>query len=304
MILFVTDNITSLNGMSVFSNNFINWMDKKFDESICVFEVQSNHFIAAKKINNDKIIKKIFVNGHYSNSDKIIRNNLLRKKLLYNNFILDDDCTFTIISHGWHKVKNRFSIYNLLYNIKNYIKTSNINSIAKHYNSIIFISNKCDDYRHYDYKWSIKNNFKFEYIDFTKQILVNNSTSNNVIFKDYILVISNFDTAKNLFLLFKINIFNKIKRNKNKNFILLTTKPKLFLNKIIYKLLVYAKVNIIFDQTQKKNLISNCNYLFIPSHTEYLPIVAFEAFSMNKNVLSYYFIISLSEYKKYRHIKK
>jgi len=306
MILFLTDNITKINGMSIFSVHFKKWLEENYNEYIIILEINTNTLIHVKQNSNLEysLINKVFVNGHYSNSDIVVRKNHLRKKLLYYNFILDDDCTFTIISHGWQKVKNRFSIYNIAYNIKNLIKTLNINSISKHYNSIIFISNKCDDYRHYDYKWSIKNNFRFEYIDFTKEIFVNHSTSINACLKNYILVISNFDTVKNLFLLFKINFYNKRKGKKIKNFVLLTTKPKSFTNKIIYKLLVFSKVTIIFDQSQKKFLITNCNYLFIPSHTEYLPIVAFEAFSMNKNVLSFYFIIGLSELKKYHFIKK
>lgn len=304
MVLFITDNITSLNGMSVFSNYFISWLHEKFDDNIFVYEAHSNQFISSKTIDNNKIIKHIYVNGHFSKSDILIRNKQLATIISNQNFKICDECRITIISHGWQKVKYRLSLYNIIYNLKNTIKTLNINSISKYYNSIIFISNKCDDYRHYDFKWSLKNNFKYEYIDFTKQISVNNSISNNAILKDYILIISNFDTVKNLFLLFKINFYIKIKGKKIKNFVLLTTKPKSFTNKIIYKLLVFSKVTIIFDQTQKKNLITNCNYLFIPSHTEYLPIVAFEAFSMNKNVLSFYFIIGLSELKKYHFIKK
>ncbi len=290
--------------MSVFSNYFISWLHGKFDDNIFVYEAHSNRFISSKMIYNNKIIKHIFVNGHFSKSDILIRNKQLATVISNQNFEICDECRFTIISHGWQKVKYRLSLYNIIYNLKNTIKTLSINSISKYYNSIIFISNKCDDFRHYDFKWSLKNNFKYEYIDFTKQISVNNSISNNAILKDYILIISNFDTVKNLFLLFKINIYIKIKGKKIKNFVLLTTKPRSFTNKIICKLLVFSKVTVIFDQTQKNNLITNCNYLFIPSHTEYLPIVAFEAFSKNKNVLSFYFIIGLSELKKYHFIKK
>ena len=304
MVLFITDNITSLNGMSVFSNYFNDWLHKKFDDNIFVFEVQSNQFIASKTIDNNKIIKHIYVNGHFSKSDILIRNKQLATIISNQNLKICDECRITIISHGWQKVKYRFNIYNIAYNLKNLIKTLNINSILKHYNSIIFISNKCDDYRHYDYKWSIKNNFSFELIDFSKEIFVDNSTTKNSSLKNYILVISNFDSVKNLFLLFKLNCFYKLKKKKKKKFVLLSTKPKSFSSKIIFKLLVFSKVNIIFDQTQKNSLIANCNYLFIPSHTEYLPIVALEAFSMNKSVLSFYYIIGLSEFKKYYFLNK
>ena len=304
MVLFITDSITSLNGMSVFSNYFNSWLHEKFDDNIFVYEAHSNQFISSKTIDNNKVIKHIYVNGHFSKSDILIRNKQLATIISNQNFKICDECRITIISHGWQKIKYRLSLYNITYNLKNTIKTLNINSISKYYNSIIFISNKCDDYRHYDFKWSLKNNFKYEYIDFTKQIYVNNSISNNAILKDYILIISNFDTVKNLFLLFKINFYIKIKEKKIKNFVLLSTFPKSFTNKIIYKLLVFSKVNIIFDQTQKNSLIANCNYLFIPSHTEYLPIVALEAFSMNKSVLSFYFILGLSELKNYYFLNK
>lgn len=304
MVLFVTDNIISLNGMSVFSNYFISWLHEKFDDNIFVYEAHSNQFISSKTIDSNKIIKHIYVNGHFSKSDKLIRNKEFVTIISNQNFKVCDECRITIISHGWYKVKFRLSLYNIIYNLKNTIKTLNINSISKYYNSIIFISNKCDNYRHYDFKWSLKSNFRYEYIDFTKQISVNNSVSKSSILKNYILIISNFDIVKNLFLLFKLNFYSKIKGKKINNFVLLTTNPKSFTNKVIYKLLVFSKVTIIFDQTQKKYLIANCNYLFIPSHTEYLPIVALEAFSMNKNVVSYYFIMGLSDFKKYYFIKK
>jgi hypothetical protein len=304
MVLFISDNISSINGMSVFSSYFINWLKINFDNNICVLEAQKSRIISIKQINDDNIVDKIFVNGHFSKSDILVRNKQLANFISNQNLEICDECSITIISHGWKKVKYRLSIYNIIYNLKNTIKTLNINSISKYYDSIIFISNKCDDYRHFDFKWSVKNNFKYDYIDFTRQISVNKSISSNPILKDYILIISNFDPVKNLFLLTKINFYNKIKGKKIKNFVLLSTKPKSFINKIIYKLLVFSKVTIIFDQNQKKNLISNCNYLFITSHTEYLPIVAFEAFSMNKSVLSFYFIISLSGLKKYHFIKK
>jgi hypothetical protein len=304
MVLFITDSISSLNGMSIFSNHFNNWLCRKYNENIIVFEVESNKFNIIKEVNNDKTINEIFVNGHFSKSDRLFRNKHIETIVSSHDYYINSVCITSIISHGWQKVKNRFSIYNVAYNLKNLIRTLNINSISKHYNSIIFISNKCDDYRHYDYKWSIKNNFRFELVDFTKEMFVGNPTTKKSSLKNYILVISNFDSVKNLFLLFKLNCSYKLKKKKKKNFVLLSTKPKTFSGKIIFKLLVFSKVNIIFDQTQKNSLITNCNYLFIPSHTEYLPIVALEAFSMNKSVLSFYYIIGLSEFKKYHFLNK
>jgi hypothetical protein len=304
MVLFITDDVSALNGMSVFSNYFIHWLHEKYDDNIFVYEVRYNHIISTKTIDSNRIIKHIYVNGHFSKSDILIRNKQLDKIISEHNFKLCDEFSLTVISHGWQKVKCRLSIYSIIFNLKNTIKTLNIKSISKYYSSIIFISNKSDNYRHYDFKWSVKNNFKYEYLDLTNKISVNNSILSNAILNDYILIISNFDTVKNLLLLVKINFYKKIKGKKIKNFVLLTAKPKSFTNKIIYKLLIFSKVTIIFDQTQKKFLIANCNYLFIPSHTEYLPIVAFEAFSMNKSVLSFYFIIGLSECKKYHFIIK
>jgi|688.fasta_scaffold238261_2 hypothetical protein len=304
MVLFISDNISTLNGMSIFSNYFINWLKINFDNNICVLEAQKNQIISIKQINDDNIIDKIFVNGHFSESDFLIRNRQLTKIVSDQNFLISEECSFTIISHGWQKVKNRFNFYSVLYNLKNISKTKNIDSISKFYNSIIFISNKSDQFRHFDFNWCVKNNFSFDYIDFSKEICLTKTTENNITQKNYILIISNFDTVKNLLLLFRINLTNFFIRKKPKNFVLLSTYPKSFRGKIIYQLLIFSKINVVLDQTQKINLISNCNYLFIPSYTEYLPIVAFEAFSMKKKVLSYYYIIGLSEKDDYHFIKK
>ncbi len=290
--------------MSVFSNNFIKWLHEQFDDNILVYEVCSNQFISEKIIDKNKIVKHVYVNGHYSKSDILIRNNHLATIISNQLLKLCDECRITIISHGWQKIKYRISLYNLIYNLRNAIKTFNINSISKYYDSVIFISKKCDNYRHYDFKWCLVNHFQYEFIDFTKIISVNNSISTNTNLENFILIISNFDAVKNLFLLFRINFFNRMKGKRVRNFVLLTTIPKSSINKIILKLLVFSNVTIIFDQTQKQNLVANCNYLFIPSHTEYMPIVAFEAFSLNKNVLSFYFIIGLSDLKKYHYIKQ
>lgn len=304
MILFITDSFTKLNGMSLFSKYFISWLCEKYDDNIFVYEVQSNQFISFKTIDNNRRITQIYVNGHFSRSDMLVRNRQLSRIIKKRSFNLSDDCSINIVSHGWQKVKIRFNLYSIVYNIKNFIKTMQINSISKHYSSIVFISNKSDDYRHYDYKWSLKNDFRFELMDFTKEIHLDNTTTNNSSLNNFILVISNCEPVKNLFLLFRVNFYYKIKNRKEKNFILLSTKPKSFMMKIILKLLILSKVKVIFDQSQKNLLIANCNYLFIPSHTEYLPIVALEALSMNKNVLSFYYIIGLSEFKKYHFLNK
>lgn len=304
MILFITDSISTINGMSIFSNYFIDWLEKKIDNNICLLEAQTNQIKSIKKVNEEKIIVKIFVNGHFSESDLIIRNGQLNKILSDNKLLISKECSFTIISHGWQKVKTRFNFYSVLYNLKNINKTKNINSISKFYNSIIFISTKLDHFRHFDFKWSVENNFNFDFIDFSKEIYLTKTSENNFSLKNYILIISNFDTVKNLSLLFRINITYFLLRKKPKKFVLLSTYPKTFRGKVIYQLLIFSKIKVVFDQTQKISLISNCNYLFIPSYTEYLPIVAFEAFSLKKKVLSYYYIIGLSEKDEYHFIKK
>jgi glycosyltransferase involved in cell wall biosynthesis len=148
------------------------------------------------------------------------------------------------------------------------------------------------------------NNKTYEIIDFTNQIINNKITPINEYKKsETVLIISNFDTVKNLLLLARINFKLKIKGKPMKKFVLLTTNPKSIRGNVIKNIILKFGVNIEFDQTKKNDLIKKCNYLFIPSYTEYLPLVALEAFSFSKPVISYYYIIGLSNFKSYKFIR-
>jgi hypothetical protein len=117
------------------------------------------------------------------------------------------------------------------------------------------------------------------------------------------LVISNPDFVKNLEILIILSLKNYLNKNK-REFYLLSIRPKNLYFKALYYLLNLFKINIFYNQNDKFFLLNECSYLFIPSHTEYLPLVSLEAFSFNKHVISLNKISSLCKYKFYHYIKK
>jgi glycosyltransferase involved in cell wall biosynthesis len=152
--------------------------------------------------------------------------------------------------------------------------------------------------------WCLERDFKFKVVDFTSNWLKKDSiVSSRVFAAKYILVISNFDFVKNLFLISRIVIKRKLLGKKVLSYCILSSSRPAGFNLLVYLLLTKLKVCIITDQNLKNDLIVNCDYLFIPSYTEYLPIVALEAMAFNKKVLSYYHIAGLKKYTNYYYLK-
>ena len=61
--------------------------------------------------------------------------------------------------------------------------------------------------------------------------------------------------------------------------------------------------NVVHDNSKKFSLIKHSDLLFIPSMTEYLPLVSIEAMAFNKKIVSLYKIPSLIKYDNYKFLK-
>jgi hypothetical protein len=302
-ILLITDFYKIDSGVSNFINLFKDYLTSNnnnvtlllFSKTDCTINFDS-------KFEFDHI----YINAHFSNIDQyFIKNgrkgiqNLLNINLNNSNII--------IISHGWNKIRFNLSIYYIFYTLKSY--NSSLERI-KQYDSIMFINDSIDNYRHLDYKFVINNNLNFLYFNFSNFYIKkhrnnNNFTFNQIDFKNKIkiLIIANPDYVKNLnfLIMFAIkNLINKKKREIN----LLSTRTDNLYFKILFYCLNILNINIIYNQNYKYSLLHECSYLFIPSYTEYLPIVSLEAFSFNKHVVSLNKITSLSNFKYYHYLMK
>ena len=92
-------------------------------------------------------------------------------------------------------------------------------------------------------------------------------------------------------------------RRKKIEFIVLTQKSNSIYSRIVLYISKLLGVRFEHDQSKKKDLISGCKYLFIPSYSEYLPLVALEAMSFRKYVISLYKIESLTDMINYKYLK-
>ena len=296
-ILIITDSLSKISGMSNFVFLFKSFLSNS-DTFIYIFDFKTK----SKDYNSYIHFDIVYINGHFSQIDKFY-NRYGRSRL---GQILETDLHNTdiiIVSHGWTKIKYNLSFYNFYYSFKN--RNESLNRILN-YDSILFINNSIDIYRHLDYLHVIQNDFLFKYFDFAKfyiEYLKTKFYTNKLTYSNNtkILIISNPDFAKNLEYLVYIGIknFNK----KNKKIIFLSTKPKNAYFKTLYLLLKILKIKIFYDQDLKYNLLKECSFLFIPSHTEYLPLVALEAFAFCKPVVSLNKITSLLKYKYYHNLK-
>jgi hypothetical protein len=300
-ILLITDSYNKVSGITNFINLFYNYLSSNNNTVKLLFFSNTDCKVSIDlKLEFDYI----YINAHFSNIDKYFikkgRNgleNLLNINLTKTKII--------IISHGWNKMRYNFSFYYFYYFIKSY--NSNLNRIYE-YDSIIFINNTIDNFRHLDFKFVLKNQINNLYFNFSEYYIQNLRNNHDIIFKKNngkikILVISNPDFVKNLEILIILSLKNYLNKNK-REFYLLSIRPKNLYFKALYYLLNLFKINIFYNQNDKFFLLNECSYLFIPSHTEYLPLVSLEAFSFNKHVISLNKISSLCKYKFYHYIKK
>jgi hypothetical protein len=280
-----------------------------------MFDITSKSYININtmlKLNYNDLdlinIDKIYINSHFSKSDILFR----RDSNHFLNFYLKiskNNLKIIKISHGWQLMKPNLSFFYFYFFLKHFFKKYKIKNILLKYDETLFISNVSDKYRHYDYFIANKYNLKysvFSYHDhFYKFLSVNNLNNCNIINKQYILIISNIEPVKNvLFLIFFNYKYFILKKRNKRNFVLLTIYKYSIYSTFIFYILKLYKINVITDQSKKNNLLYNCNYLLIPSFTEYLPIVSLEAFNLKKSVVSLFKIQSLKSFNNYHSIYK
>lgn len=319
-ILFITDSLHSVNGMSIFSRLFVHFLSNtKFQYNVYLFELETRSYY--ENDNNDNLslisfvddIDRVYINGHFTKADIFFRKN----PTFFFESILCISCTnVTVIkiSHGWQKMRPFFSLYYLYYFFRHFHKTLFISSAFKYYNEVLFISNNSDLYRHFDFSYCVKHNLNYSFFDFQyffefysskPKLFFDPITNSSFIKSNFLLVIANCDPVKNLLSLILINYkFFIIPKPRKRQIVLLTSSSVGFYGKFILFVLNKFNITIITDQSQKSSLLYNCDYLFIASFTEYLPIVSLEASSYAKRIISIFKISSLKDNLNYHSIFK
>jgi glycosyltransferase involved in cell wall biosynthesis len=87
-----------------------------------------------------------------------------------------------------------------------------------------------------------------------------------------------------------------------KNFVVLVPARRGLNFKLFCFLSSVLSTKIVHEQDRKFGLLSESDYMFIPSFTEYNPIVALEASACNKPVVSLYLIPALQKERSYHHL--
>ncbi|MCX6194271.1 MAG: hypothetical protein NTX34_07300 [Cytophagales bacterium] len=310
--LILNDDLISVNGMSNFSFLFSEHLRSSYsDVNVIHYDfVNKKYFNLKENIEDGKIvIDGIYVNGHYSNFDRFfVKYGRPGLNSFFPNFNLDHT-SIIIISHGWKAVVWKFNFYNIYYNLNNLtvFKYHKLKRILL-YDNILFISEVSDKFRHLDYCYCLSSKTNFLFYDFAASFINESEIAfkspDATITKLYkVLIISNPDFVKNLEFLILLLLKNRFYK-RNRKYTLLSKIPSNLYFKVLYSILISLGLEIVFDQSKKNFLLSRMDYLFIPSHTEYLPIVSLEAFKVGSWVVSLNRIPSLMKFKNYRFLRK
>jgi len=302
--LLITDSYkASVNGIAMFSQFFVADVLMPTYEAVTVLEVSnmSVHTVVDKEVG--VVFDHVYVNANFSASDSLMRSANALHTLHSIGINLSDGFVKTMISHGWAKIRFRFNWYGFYYRLKFQLKGADLQRLF-FYDRMLFISRQSDAYRHADYQFCVNHHIPIDYYDFPARYVQSMHANAATVQQSFILVIANFEPVKNLWWLVRYNLYRTyIQRKPAKSFVLLI-KPRLSVYyKLFTQIAAVAGVLIVTDQSQKNALLSVCRYLFIPSHTEYTPLVAFEAFGYHKSVISLYSITGLSDFKPYRYLK-
>jgi len=306
--LFVTDSYkNSVHGISVFSFFYVEHYLLKHYESVLVYETATGKvFAEGNKERTETNIEHIYINAWYSRSECLAQNGHLKEILRSQGILIQPTARFYLISHGWPLIKFRCNYYS----IYSYLKSFRLQDVSKRllfFDELILLSTDTDEYRHKDFACALKMNMPYFFYDFSSEFVEhfkNNKANELDVNKDYVLVIANFEHIKNLWWLIVYNIKRKIRRKENKKFVLLTKPKKSILFSLFKRLATYLSIEIQYNQSDKVSLLNNCQYLFIPSYSEYNPIVALEAIALEKNVLSLFKIIALTRQRHYRYLSE
>jgi hypothetical protein len=304
--LFITDHyLSSVNGISLFSRFFTdNYLKEKHD-GVIIFESLT------KKIHYENIyessisVSVVYINAHFSNSDSLFRKIIEDLNLQFPRVSFLPNFTRIMISHGWIKIAFRNHYYYYYYSIKNYFRSNNIERIS-FYDKMLFISKESDNFRHLDYKYALKKRMNIEFFDFKKgyvkllrenQLPIQKYKNDN----SYILVIANLEFVKNVFSIFYSNYLKKLRKEIGvQKIIILTPRMTNLQYKLLLKLCKYYSFEIVNDNLRKQELLKNSSCLYIPSITEYLPLVSLEALANGKKVYSLFKITALVNNNDYK----
>jgi glycosyltransferase involved in cell wall biosynthesis len=89
-----------------------------------------------------------------------------------------------------------------------------------------------------------------------------------------------------------------------KRFVLLVEPVNSVSYSLFKKLSTKLRTELVHDQEKKIALLYGAEYLFIPSYSEYNPIVALEAKACNKKVVSLYKITAIEQADYYHSLKR
>jgi hypothetical protein len=295
--LILSDSGSSVNnGVGKFVAIFEQHLNSFYGQVIVVDPVSFLKFLS--KADNKSLVRyDLYVNAYNSESDFLI-NSKLKKQDTYNSIISKK----IIVSHGWTRMKLRLNTYSIYYYIKYQIlNTRSMNSIIQSYDEVLFINNEEDRYRHKDKSFVVSNNISFSYYDFASDYIaklrksIDGQTADDV----GILIIANKQPVKNLYSLFMPGFHLwRLGQGFHKTTLLCQSCTSSWVLPLLCRLF---KIELITDNSRKINLLSRCQILYIPSHTEYQPLTALEAFAFNKEVVSRNYITGLKGYDRYRY---
>jgi hypothetical protein len=311
--LLITDSFrNTVNGISVFSNFFIEDVLMPGFNKVVVIEGSTGNIFYVGIEDYQKstiVIDSIYVNANFSKSDLHIRSDNFFNHLTKLGISAVPDPKKILISHGWNRIQLRYSYYWLYYYIKNFFRSKDLKRL-NFYNEVIFISTAKDNFRHTDYLYCLSKNIKTSFYDFTNHFIDRTKNQKapvvkpHIIEHNYILLIANFEKIKNLWWIISYNIRKRARsKNEMKKFVVLV-KPTPGIGYSIFRFCAkYLSIQIVNNQEYKLPLLMNCDYLFIPSYSEYNPVVGLEAMVYNKKVVSLYKIQAMVDNNYYHYLK-
>lgn len=304
--LLITDSYNNyVNGISVFSKFFIqDYLSGKYS-NVLVLEVSTMTVFQFKMENSSEEIRidDVFVNANFSASDYLVRNKDFISTCIEQGIKISPGFKKILISHGWPSIRFRLNYYGLYYAVRNFMRSRNLDRL-RFYDDLIFISKVSDPHRHCDHTYAVEQSMTRTYYDFSSRFLdspksasINNETG----FSGRILVIANFEHVKNLWWVLRCS-YKRQRAGRQHQFTILMKERKGLMYKLFEKIAIKNGVVLVFNQEKKNNLLKSCSYLFIPSYSEYNPIVAIEAASFGKNVVSLFRIEALVGRKGYHYL--
>lgn len=289
----------STNGVGKFNSVFESRLKSCYKEVIVFDYAQFLTWVNDLVICDEEFFD-LFVNAYNSKCDTFVRKN--NEKFKNNNIIFGRR---VIISHGWTKVKFRWNLYSIYYFLKFQIaRREKLSNVFSFYNEVLFISKAEDNYRHSDKVYVNRHGVPWSYYDFAKDyidVVVKDAISFDVL-KKGVLIIANNEPVKNIYSLF-LPRFQIWKRQNGLNEVNLLCQScrNSYLLKILCSIF---KINLFTENRLKYKLLADCHLLYIPSHTEYQPLTALEAFAFGKQVVSKYKITSLINFSLYSFLRE